>query len=74
MGVGNERLGFAEFHSGSRGECLFTVLVSVGDRDMGQELVAGACSPASASGRCGVSGVVPGTAQAHVGGNVRARS
>jgi hypothetical protein len=38
--VGNQRLDFAEFYRESKDECLFTVLVSVGDRDTAQELVA----------------------------------
>jgi RNA polymerase sigma-70 factor (ECF subfamily) len=40
MGVRTQRLDFAEFYRGSKDEGLFTVLVSVGDRDVAQELVA----------------------------------
>lgn len=51
MGVGNQRSDFAEFYLGSKDECLFTVLVSVGDRDTAQELVAEAFARAWASWR-----------------------
>ena len=42
---------FAEFYRGSKDECLFTVLVSAGDRDTAQELVAEAFARAWASWR-----------------------
>jgi hypothetical protein len=38
--VDTERLDFAEFYRTFKDECLFTVLVSVGDQDTAQELVA----------------------------------
>jgi RNA polymerase sigma factor (sigma-70 family) len=44
-------LDFAEFYRESKDECLFTVLVSVGDRDTAQELVAEAFARAWASWR-----------------------
>jgi len=34
MGVGTQRLDFAEFYRVAKDECLFTVLVSVGDQDV----------------------------------------
>jgi RNA polymerase sigma-70 factor (ECF subfamily) len=40
---------FEEFYRGSKDRCLFTVLVSVGDRDTAQELVAEAFARAWAS-------------------------
>jgi len=49
--VGNERLEFTEFYRRSKDECLLTVLVSVGDRDTAQELVAEAFARAWASWR-----------------------
>ena len=49
--MGNQRSDFAEFYSEARDECLFTVLVSVGDRDTAQELVAEAFARAWASWR-----------------------
>src|SRR5215470_1887336 len=51
MGVGTQRLDFAEFYRGARDECLRTVLVSVGDRDAAQELVDEAFARACASWR-----------------------
>src|ERR1700745_2716406 len=51
MGVGTQRSDFAEFYRSSKDECLFTVLVSVGDRDTAQELVAEAFARAWASWR-----------------------
>ena len=51
MGVGTQRLDFAEFYRAAKDECLFTVLVSVGDRDVAQELVAEAFARAWASWR-----------------------
>jgi RNA polymerase sigma factor (sigma-70 family) len=51
MGVGTQRLDFAEFYRRSKDECLFTVLVSVGDRDTAQELVDEAFARAWASWR-----------------------
>jgi RNA polymerase sigma factor (sigma-70 family) len=49
--VGTQRLDFAEFYRRSRDECLRTVLVSVGDLDTAQELVAEAFARACASWR-----------------------
>jgi RNA polymerase sigma-70 factor (ECF subfamily) len=49
MGVGTQREDFAEFYRESKDECLFTVLVSVGDRDTAQDLVAEAFARAWAS-------------------------
>src|SRR5215468_10925640 len=51
MGVGTQRLDFAEFYRRSRDECLRTVLVSVGDQDAAQDLVAEAFARAWASWR-----------------------
>jgi RNA polymerase sigma-70 factor (sigma-E family) len=51
MGVGANRPDFAEFYRRSKDECLFTVLVSVGDRDTAQDLVAEAFARAWASWR-----------------------
>jgi len=50
MSVGT-REDFAEFYRRSKDECLFTVLVSAGDRDTAQELVAEAFARAWASWR-----------------------
>jgi len=49
--VGTERLDFTEFYHGSRDNCLRAVLVSVGDQDTAQELVAEAFARACASWR-----------------------
>jgi RNA polymerase sigma factor (sigma-70 family) len=49
--VGTQRLDFAEFYRTSRDECLRTVLVSVGDQDTAQELLAEAFARACASWR-----------------------
>jgi RNA polymerase sigma factor (sigma-70 family) len=49
--VGTQLLDFAEFYRTSRDECLRTVLVSVGDQDTAQELVAEAFARACASWR-----------------------
>ena len=49
--MGTQRSDFAEFYRRSKDECLFTVLVSVGDRDVAQELVAEAFARAWASWR-----------------------
>jgi RNA polymerase sigma-70 factor (sigma-E family) len=49
--VGTQRSDFADFYRRSKDECLFTVLVSVGDRDIAQELVAEAFARAWASWR-----------------------
>jgi RNA polymerase sigma factor (sigma-70 family) len=49
--VGTQRLDFAEFYRESRDDCLRTVLVSVGDRDMAQDLVDEAFARACASWR-----------------------
>jgi RNA polymerase sigma factor (sigma-70 family) len=51
VGVGTQRLDFAEFYRGSRDDCLRTVLVSVGDRDTAQDLVDEAFARACASWR-----------------------
>jgi RNA polymerase sigma-70 factor (ECF subfamily) len=51
MGVGTRRPDFAEFYRSAKDECLFTVLVSVGDRDLAQDLVAEAFARAWASWR-----------------------
>ena len=51
MGVGIQRLDFAEFYRMAKDECLVTVLVSVGDRDLAQELVAEAFARAWARWR-----------------------
>src|ERR1700689_5437205 len=51
MGVAAQRLDFAEFYRGSKDECLFAVLVSVGDQDTAQDLVAEAFARAWASWR-----------------------
>jgi RNA polymerase sigma-70 factor (sigma-E family) len=51
MGVGAQRLDFAEFYRRSKDECLFAVLVSVGDQDTAQDLVAEAFARAWASWR-----------------------
>jgi DNA-directed RNA polymerase specialized sigma24 family protein len=47
--VGSQRPDFAEFYREAKDECLFAVLVSVGDRDMAQDLVAEAFARAWAS-------------------------
>ena len=49
--MGTQRLNFAEFYHRSRDDCLRTVLVSVGDQDTAQELVAEAFARACASWR-----------------------
>lgn len=51
MGMGTQRLDFAEFYRTSRDECLRTVLVIVGDQDHAQEIVAEAFARACASWR-----------------------
>ena len=51
MSVGTQRLDFAEFYRWSKDGCLLTVLVSVGDQDTAQELVAEAFARAWASWR-----------------------
>ena len=51
MGVGASRPDFAEFYRKSKDECLFAVLVSVGDRDTAQDLVAEAFARAWARWR-----------------------
>ena len=50
-GVGANRPDFAEFYRRSKDECLFTVMVSVGDQDMAQDLVAEAFARAWARWR-----------------------
>jgi RNA polymerase sigma-70 factor (ECF subfamily) len=49
--VGTQGLDFAEFYRQAKDECLLTVLVSVGDRDTAQDLVAEAFARAWASWR-----------------------
>jgi RNA polymerase sigma-70 factor (ECF subfamily) len=49
--VGSQRSDFAEFYRESKDECLFTVLVSVGNQDLAEELVAEAFARAWASWR-----------------------
>ncbi len=51
VGVGTQRLDFAEFYRRSADDCLRAVLVSVGDRDMAQDLVDEAFTRAFASWR-----------------------
>jgi RNA polymerase sigma factor (sigma-70 family) len=51
MGMGTQRLDFAEFYRRSRDDCLRTVLISVGDQDTAQEVVAEAFARACASWR-----------------------
>jgi RNA polymerase sigma factor (sigma-70 family) len=51
LGVGSQRLDFAEFYRGARDECLRAVLVSVGDQDTAQELVDEAFARACVSWR-----------------------
>ena len=49
--MGTQRPDFAEFYRRSKDECLFTVLLSVGDKDTAQDLVAEAFARAWASWR-----------------------
>ena len=49
--MGTRRLDFAEFYRRSRDDCLRTVLISLGDQDTAQELVAEAFARACASWR-----------------------
>jgi RNA polymerase sigma factor (sigma-70 family) len=49
--VGTQHLDFAEFYRSSRGDCLRTVLVIVGDQDCALDLVAEAFARACASWR-----------------------
>jgi RNA polymerase sigma factor (sigma-70 family) len=51
MSMEPQRLDFAEFYRRSRDGCLRTVLISVGDQDQAQELVAEAFARACASWR-----------------------
>jgi len=51
MGVGTQRMDFAEFYREVKDDCLRTVLVSVGDQDTAQDLVAEAFARAWASWR-----------------------
>ena len=51
MAVRTHALDFEEFYRGSKDECLLTVLVSVGDKEMAQDLVAEAFARAWASWR-----------------------
>ena len=47
--MGTQRLDFAEFYREAKDECLFAVVVSVGDRDTAQDLVDEAFARAWAS-------------------------
>ena len=49
--MGTHRMDFAEFYREAKDDCLRTALVSVGDRDTAQELVAEAFARAWASWR-----------------------
>jgi RNA polymerase sigma factor (sigma-70 family) len=49
--VRTQRLDFAEFYRGARDDCLRAVVVSVGDQDLAQDLVAEAFARACASWR-----------------------
>ena len=49
--MGTQRPDFTEFYRRSKDECLFTVLLSVGDKDTAQDLVAEAFARAWASWR-----------------------
>ena len=49
--MGTQRLDFADFYREAKNECLFAVLVSVGDRDTAQDLVDEAFARAWASWR-----------------------
>jgi DNA-directed RNA polymerase specialized sigma24 family protein len=49
--VGTQRMDFAEFYREAKDDCVRAVLVSVGDRDTAQELVAEAFARAWASWR-----------------------
>ena len=49
--MGTQGLDFAEFYRDVKDECLFAVVVSVGDRDTAQDLVAEAFARAWASWR-----------------------
>ncbi len=49
--MGTQQLGFAEFYRRSKDQCLRTVLVSVGNQDMAEDLVAEAFARACASWR-----------------------
>src|SRR3984893_14268705 len=51
MVVGTQGLDFEEFYRGSKDQCLLTVMVSVGDNDMAQDLVDEAFARAWASWR-----------------------
>jgi RNA polymerase sigma-70 factor (ECF subfamily) len=51
MGVGTQRLDFADFYRGSKDECLRAVLASVGDQDTAQDLVDEAFARACSSWR-----------------------
>jgi RNA polymerase sigma-70 factor (ECF subfamily) len=51
MGVGTQPLDFADFYRSSRDACLRAVLISVGDREIAQDLVAEAFARACASWR-----------------------
>ena len=60
MGVGTQRLDFAEFYRRSVDDCLRTVLVSVGDKDTAQDLVDEAFAHAFASWRAAGHAARPG--------------
>jgi hypothetical protein len=47
--VSTQRLDFVQFYCRFKDECLLTVLVSVGDRDTAQELVAEAFAQGTAA-------------------------
>lgn len=49
--MATQRLGFADFYRNSKDDCLRTVLISVGDQDLAQDLVAEAFARACASWR-----------------------
>ena len=49
MGVGTQRMDFAEFYRRSKDDCLRTVLISVADQDTAQDLVDEAFARACAS-------------------------
>jgi RNA polymerase sigma factor (sigma-70 family) len=51
LGVGSQRLDFAEFYRSARDECFRAVMVSVGDQDTAQDLVDEAFARACASWR-----------------------
>jgi DNA-directed RNA polymerase specialized sigma24 family protein len=58
--VGTQRPDFSEFYRETKNECLFAVLVSVGDPDTAQDLVAEAFARALASWAYGQQAPGPG--------------